>query len=133
MSVKCAMRKAFSLVELLLVVVIIGIMAAFFMPGFSKTIKRAKASDSIANLSLVCGANAIYKSKNGYNFAPSGVVSSISSINSGLGLNIIPNGLSYSCGSHLCTATVSGDFSTTVDLNAGVTASNPLCSGTYCP
>ncbi len=134
MFVRCAMRRAFTMIELLLVVVFIAIMAGFFMPGFGKTISRAKASDAIGNLSLICGANAIYKSKHGFNFAPTGSVTVLGTINTGLGVNIMPNGLAYSCGSGACTAVSGSDFTIGVDLNAGVSASNPSCTtGTNCP
>jgi len=128
------MRKAFTLIELMLVIVIIGIMAAFFMPGFGKTLTRAKASDAMANLSLICGANAIYKSKHGFNIAPTGTVTGVGAINSLLGLDLMPNGLTYSCASGSCTA-VATNISTSVNLNQGLTTTNPAClsGSTYCP
>ena len=129
------MRSSFTLVELLIVVVIIGILAGFFMPNFGKTLRRVKATDAISNLSLILGANAIYRSKHGFNVAPTGSVTGAGNINTLLGLDVIPNGLTYTCRQNVCTAVYGSDISTRVDLNQGLTAANPSCtsSTSSCP
>jgi prepilin-type N-terminal cleavage/methylation domain-containing protein len=59
-------RKGFTLVELAVVIVIIGVLAAFGVPRFLKSVERSKASESFAFLSAVRGAQERYIAKEGF-------------------------------------------------------------------
>jgi len=50
------MKKAFTLIELLIVVVIIGILASIAMPQYVKVIKKAKTAEALINLGALRGA-----------------------------------------------------------------------------
>jgi prepilin-type N-terminal cleavage/methylation domain-containing protein len=59
-------RKGFTLVELAVVIVIIGVLAAFGVPRFLQSVERTKASEAFAFLSAVRGAQERYVAKEGF-------------------------------------------------------------------
>ena len=58
-------RKGFTLVELAVVIVIIGVLAAFGVPRFLKSVERSKASEAFAFLSAVRSSQERYLAQYG--------------------------------------------------------------------
>ncbi len=88
-------EQSFTLIELMIVVVIIGIIAGFAIPGYEKAITRQKVKRLILTANLIAGAQEIYKAKNGQ-YGCQAVCSSLADINSNLGINIMPEaGVNY--------------------------------------
>jgi prepilin-type N-terminal cleavage/methylation domain-containing protein len=58
-------RTAFTLVELAVVVVVIGALAAFGVPRFIRTVERSKAAEAFAYLSAVRSAQERYAAREG--------------------------------------------------------------------
>jgi prepilin-type N-terminal cleavage/methylation domain-containing protein len=60
-----AKRNGFTLVELAVVIVIIGVLAAFGVPRFLKSVERSKAAEAFAYLTTVRAAQERYQARQG--------------------------------------------------------------------
>jgi prepilin-type N-terminal cleavage/methylation domain-containing protein len=58
-------RKAFTLVELAVVIVIIGVLAAFGVPKFLQSVEKSKAAEAFNYLSAIQSAQERYLAQNG--------------------------------------------------------------------
>ena len=54
-------KKGFTMVELMVVVIIVGILASAAVPLYTKNVSRAIATEAIATLGAIRGAERIYK------------------------------------------------------------------------
>ncbi len=92
---KTIYRNAFTIMECLIVVLLIGIVVAFIVPSYSKIQIKMTEKTAAANLRMIESSILLYRSQN--SSSPSSNLSDISQINTTFGLNIFPDILSYSC------------------------------------
>lgn len=81
----------FTLLELMVVVIIIGVIAAFAIPNYSKSIQKAHERDMLTQLTSIHAANLLYRSYDGKYWNTGGVGKDMAEINSALSINIIAN------------------------------------------
>ena len=121
--------------EVLVVIIIIGILAALAMPGFGVSKERVLDKEAKANLALIQAAEKIYKMESGIYYPSSGTTNVIADINTYLRVNLPAGALSW-------TYTVDGDNSQTTASRLPAasrvwtlthTGSAAACTGTGCP
>jgi two-component system chemotaxis response regulator CheY len=85
-------RAAFTLMELMLVVIILGIIAGFALPNMDKLYRKSQQRDITNYLRLIHGASEIYKAGNGTYWNPGDTAAhTLSEINNALRLSIPAN------------------------------------------
>lgn len=122
-------NKAFTLTELMVVVILIGIIAAFALPNYNKSIAKAHERDAVVQLMAIHAASLIYHAQ--ADTFPD--ISSLEQINTELGLNVIPNGMDYVYSSSIpdeftATAQWTGTDVFTVRINQSAIDQDPLSS-----
>jgi len=133
-------HKAFTLIELIAVVIIVAVVAAFAIPNYTKTIERAHLKDATGNLIAVHAAQQVRFSEQGKYWPESATTVDLASINTNLKLNIIAQGMTYTCtgdalgSTFTCDAVRSGSAPYTVRATQAVLSSgNPSCISGACP
>ena len=92
-KIRRALERGFTLMELMVVVIIIGVIAAFAIPNYSKSIQKAHERDMLVQLTSIHASNLLYRSYDGKYWNTGGVDKNLAEINSTLSINIIANGI----------------------------------------
>lgn len=132
---KIRLLNAFTLVELIVVVVIVAILASVGIPKYMKTVDAAQIRDARTQLIALHAANEIYRAQSGGQYLP-GTTLNLSQINAGLSINIIAaSNVTYaytrtSTTTYSATATfTSGLAAYTISVNQNpISSSNPSCA-----
>lgn len=128
-------KKAFTLVEILVVIVIIGTLAALAWPSFITTKEKTLDREAKATLALMRAADRIYRMEIGYYYPYSGSVNTVSTINTDLRLSLpdiaSPN-WSYSLSSPtgIGSAARTAGAARTWTLDSAAASEEPVCTGT---
>ena len=117
-------KKAFTLIEIVVIAVILGILAVIVLPNALNMIKRAHAQDAMRDLITIYAAQKNYAQNNNGTYASCSDDPAAISCNDALGLNIVyDSSTNYSCGANFCTVTT-GPFTMQMDLNKSVPVNN---------
>src|SRR5262245_28191799 len=87
-------HRGLTLMELVVAVVIVGLMAAFAIPSYSKAVNKSEERQLITNLRSIVSAQEVYKAKNG-DYWPAAVFSAptgnkgLSDLNPALRLSVV--------------------------------------------
>lgn len=126
-KIRHVLEHGFTLMELMVVVMIIGVIAAFAIPNYSKSIQKAHERDMLIQLTSIHAANLLYRSYDGNYWDTGGAAQNLAAINSTLSINIIANGATYnytSDGTAFC-AIASWDSCRLGVTEAPIDANNP--------
>ena len=89
--------RAFTLLEIIVVVIIVGILASLGIANYSGTKEKAIGKEAIANLKMVAAAEKVYRLETGsYYPADGSTISSLTTINSDLKLSLTDRNWVYS-------------------------------------
>ena len=128
--------QAFTIMEQMIVIIIIGIMVGFAIPNYNRSVERAYEQDAVMQLSAIHAAEQVYYAKEGA-YWPTDTNYSADQINAILHTNIIENGLTFTCIpsalSFQCTAQRTGGIFTIQIISGALAAKNPCCSAGTCP
>ena len=134
-------NKAFTIMEILIVVIIVGIIAGFSIPNYRKANESAYERDAVLQLSTLHDAEQLYHAREGgLYWPPDTTVYNVSQINSALDTSLIENGMTLTCTSpaaggsaFTCTAQRAGGAFTLQLDETTLGSGNPCCSAGNCP
>ena len=134
------LAPGFTLLELMVVVIIVGVIAAFAIPNYNKSMQKAHERDMLVQLTAINAANLLYRSYAGKYWDTTGGTQYLTAINSALSINIIANsGTTYdyrSANGSSYTATADWDSYTLEVTQAAIDAAsvppNPCCQTDNC-
>lgn len=134
--------QGFTIMELLIVVILIGIIAAFAIPNYDRAIRKAHERDMEIQLMALHAASTIYRANMGTYWDTAGAnEGNLATINDTLGINIIANaGTAYvyngPVGGGSFTAQANWDAYTLEVTDAPIDTAgvppNPCCVGGTC-
>ena len=120
--------EGFTLIEIMIVVVLVGVIAAFGIPTFDKMIRKSHERNAILGLTLINKANEVYEARTGGYYNSGGAVD-LAAINTNLSIDVKALDLTYSytgvAGSYTATAAWTGSNPFTVEVDQG-----PISFGT---
>jgi prepilin-type N-terminal cleavage/methylation domain-containing protein len=130
--------KAFTLMEVIIVTVVLGVIAAFVTPFYAKAVNKTLAQEVVNNLKTIATAQEAYKAghSGSYFNSCSAIMPccQVSEVNQELGLNIIEQkNLKYGCCNSFilyCYGELPGQWE--FRINPGLT-STPACASGSCP
>jgi len=132
-------RSAFTLIEIMVVVVLLGILLGFSIPNFAKSMRKAHEKDAISQLSILHAANHLYLAQEDEYLDSQ---ANLNDVNDALKIHIMQNEMIYEYDRNTAqefTATAEwtgagGDFTVKIDQNpVDVDNGNPCCSDGDCP
>ena len=128
-------KSGFTMVELMIVVIIVGILAAVAIPLYTTNVKRAIRTEAEATLGAIRSAERIYKSENNtYTLATAGYAIT-GDVNTILGVAVIdPHYFDAACYTvEAGTGTIDSTFSAKCTVSASTVAPGAAQANKYFP
>ena len=132
-----SVRKAFTIMEMMVVIIIISIIAAFAIPSYERTMDKSRERIVILNLLSIRSAMDIWLAKRSNNY-PAAVWNSLGEINTELGINLIDTDATYSCtwtgpppDDWGCTGNLAGPWQ--IHFHRGHVGNQLHCTNGACP
>ncbi len=127
-------RKAFTLSELMITVIILGVIASFGIPSYTKSVNRSREKDALFNLELIREAVKLYMVRVDGPMALG--LRDVNAINATLNINIMEQaGNTYDCkmgvGGYTCQAVNADGWSLSFELDNN--NGEVYCSAGPCP
>lgn len=88
-ALKMKRKRAFTLIELILVVTVIITLSLIAIPNFSKSKNRAMQKEALSNLKLIAAGERIYKMENNNSYVSCSCVSAANCANTSNGCNYL--------------------------------------------
>jgi prepilin-type N-terminal cleavage/methylation domain-containing protein len=85
-------KKGFTLIEVLIVVIILGILATIAIPQFGNIVERARASEAVTNIAAIRTALEVFQLERGGDYPD---YADVAAINAGLDCEITANNFTY--------------------------------------
>lgn len=128
-------KTGFTLIEIMIVVTIIGLITAFALPKFTKSMEKERARRTSSNLRIIHSALEIWKANS--DSYPANGAQDLSYLNTSLGLNILDTDFNYTYTNNGSSYTVDAqksDASYTIRITqAPIGPGNPTCQQGTCP
>lgn len=129
-------ERGFTFTELMLVVVIVGIIAAFAIPSYEKSFLRAHEKDIVQQMTMVNKANNIFRAHYDKYFSGEKANADIPELNNGLGTMVIAQDAEYNYWSDGGTGYALRAKYKKFEICGSqrpISDSNPCCSSGNCP
>ena len=130
-------KKAVTLMELVIIIIILGILAGLLLPSFKRIRERTMDKEAIAGLQLIYNAERVYMEKHQTPYPPSWIVTNLSWINGNLSLDLISKNWQFNIGSNSYSyqAQAARTSGPCIGRVWSINASNdtPSCLGACCP
>ena len=128
-------KAGFTLIEIIVVVTVIGIITAFALPQFTKSMEKERARRVNLNLTIIHSSLEIWEANAGS--YPASGTQDLTYLNTNLNLNIIDTAFNYTYTNNGSTYTIDAqkpDASYTIRLTqAAIDTNNPSCQQGTCP
>jgi prepilin-type N-terminal cleavage/methylation domain-containing protein len=138
MTSKARNNKAFTIMEILLVIIIVSVIAVFGLPNYTKSLERTYEREAVEKLRLIHAAQQLYFFDNNKYFPNTGATVYVSAINTNLNLDLMESGMNYNCQglasdtTFTCSAVRGTSFTVSVDQKI-LSDTNPCCGAGTCP